>query len=71
MKWHSFKFDGYNVETFICDDMSHENNKNLEIEIDGNFIGMIRYSGFNIPLESEVEAYVEEYFSEMSLGISE
>jgi hypothetical protein len=68
MQWHNFKFDGYNVKTFLENDF-HADKKILSIEIDGNFIGAIRYTGFNIPLESEVELYVEEYFSEMALGI--
>jgi hypothetical protein len=69
MKWHNFIFDGYNVVTFIENDFG-ACNQILSIEVDGHFIGAIRYTGFNIPFEGEVEAYIEEHFSELALGVT-
>lgn len=68
MKWHSFNLDGYQVDTYICDNMSDTARKYIDIELDGEFIGRLAYNGFNIPLESEVELFVEEYISELALG---
>lgn len=68
MKWHSFELDGYQIDTFICTSIDNCR-KYLEIELDGEFIGQIAYDGFNVPLETEVEAYLEEYFSELVLGL--
>lgn len=67
MKWHSFKFDNHQVDTFICGSIA-TGRKYLAIELDGEFIGQLAYEGMNIPLEYEVELYVEEYFSELALG---
>lgn len=67
MKWHSFEIDNHQVDTFICASIDNCR-KYLEIELDGEFIGQIAYDGFNIPLQSEVEFYIEEYFSELALG---
>ena len=67
MKWHSFKFDNHQVDTFICKSIA-TGRKYLDIELDGEFIGQLAYDGFDVPLQSEVELYVEEYFSELALG---
>lgn len=68
MKWHSFKFDYHLIDTFIVKSIA-TGRKYLDIELDGEFIGQLAYDGFDIPLQSEVELYVEEYFSEMALGV--
>lgn len=68
MKWHSFKFDNHQVDTYICDNMSETDIKYLDVEYEGEFIGRIAYRGFASPFQSEVEAFVDEYFSELALG---
>ena len=68
MKWHSFILDGHKIDTYICDNMSDTARKYLEIELDGEFIGQISYTGFDTPYQSDVELFVEEYFSELALG---
>ena len=37
MKWHSFKFDNHQVDTFICKSIA-TGRKYLDIELDGEFI---------------------------------
>ena len=69
MKWHSFKFENHQIDTFICGSIHQKNRKFLAIELDGEFIGEIAYNGFETPLQSEVELYIEEYFSELALGV--
>lgn len=69
MKWHDFSYKGYNVVTFVENDFWAWHQM-LSIEIDGHFIGSIGYTGFNIPFEGEVEAYIDEHMSELALGVT-
>lgn len=69
MKWHSYSLDGHQVDTFICDNMSHTDTKYMDVELDGEFIGRLSYVGFDTPFQSDVELFVEEYLSELVLGV--
>ena len=64
MKWHSFRFDDHLIDTFIVKSIT-TGRKYLEIEFDGEFIGRILIDKLTIPLQSEVEMYVEDYISQM------
>jgi hypothetical protein len=63
----NFIYNGYNVATFIYDG-DPERSKELWIDIDGNFIGAIRFRGYR-PTNEEVMEFIDEYFAEMALGI--
>lgn len=65
MKWHSFKFDEHLIDTFIVKSTT-TGRKYLEIESDGQFIGRLAYYGVDVPLQYEVEMYVEDYISQMA-----
>jgi len=62
-----FDYNGYEIATFVYDG-DRERLKELWIDVNGEFIGAIRFRSMK-PSQQEIEQYVDEYFSEMALGI--
>lgn len=61
-----FNYNGYEIATFIYDG-DRERLKELWIDVNGEFIGAMRFRGSK-PTQQEVEDFVDEYLSEMALG---
>lgn len=69
MNTHEFDYNGQKITTYVYDG-DRERLKELWIEVNGNYIGCIRFRGL-VPTRDEVEANVEEYYSELALGYGE
>ena len=61
-----FYYNGYEIATFIYDG-DPERLKELWIDVNGEFIGAIRFRGLQ-PSREQIYQYVDEYLSEMALG---
>lgn len=66
MNEHEFDYNGQKVTTYVYDG-DPERLKELWIEVNGDYIGCIRFRG-SVPTREQVEANVEEYYSELALG---
>jgi hypothetical protein len=60
-------YNGYEVAVFVYDG-DRERRKELWVELNGEFIGAIRFI-YSQPSREQVEAYIDEYFSEISVGL--
>lgn len=67
MNTHEFEQNGYKITTWVYDG-DPERYKELWIHANGEYIGFIKFRGL-APIQEDVELYVEEYFSEMALGM--
>jgi hypothetical protein len=69
MNEHEFEHNGYQITTYVYDG-DPERLKELWIEANGEYIGCIRFRGL-VPTREQVEANVDEYFSDLVLGYGE
>lgn len=67
MNEHEFDYNGYKITTYIYDG-DPERCKELWIHANGEYIGFIKFRGL-VPNRDSVECHVDEYFSDLVLGI--
>ena len=63
-----FEYLGYTVSLFVYDG-DPERLPELWIELDDHYIGAIRFRGGCQPSQERVIDFIDEYLSEMSLGV--